>query len=560
MKKRLADFFHSKPLIFSAAFTAGLAIFEFTFLFQGHTTGILSRYFKGGVYWKPLALVAVSLFSLFLTNLFVWAALASPRKYRIVYFALFCLAVTTEYGYQLAFNRFSVLADAENALIAADWQIRLDAAAVYFNRLAIVPCLVLAILLLFVKPVLAKGYQVFAVVLLAFGGFFSVTAYFTYNNFHTVALGSYYRTVIGFPVNWYVGTTFRAPRSVFYRLPREEIEFQAVSQPANNIVFIVDESMRGDHLSLNGYVRATTPFLEELNRRGSLVNWGLAASGATCSVNANNLLLTGARELPDVDSKIYKLPTIFRYAKAMGYKNYYFDGQVSQLWNGKPNDIADFGERITAANFAGKKKYEIDREIAGRVKEIVGATTGNFIWINKVGVHIPYEDSYPSSDAEWLPVGEGGGQVFLKSVKPDLESIKNNYDNAVKFNSQSFFTALLGDGLAKNTFYFYTSDHGQTLNENGETVSHCSDTRNEAVVPLFIAADQKIMPEADVNYRASHSNLFATLLDLMSFPEDKRKYLYAPSLFKAKAADSQPRFYYAGDLHNGNYGALYPFD
>jgi uncharacterized membrane protein YvlD (DUF360 family) len=238
MKKQLHVFLHSKTFIFSVAFTLGLIIFEFTFLSQEYESIVLFRYFKSGVYLRPLAFIALSLLSLFLTNFFVWSALASPRKYKILYFLLFCLAVITEYGYQYAFNRFSGIEDVENAFVAADLQIKLNAIAIYFNYLALIPCLLFGVLLLYVKPVLKQGYLMFPVVLLMFGGFFSLTAYFTHNNFHTVSLDSYYRTAIGFPVNWYVGTAFQAPRSIFYNGSREEVEFQAQNPPANNIVFI----------------------------------------------------------------------------------------------------------------------------------------------------------------------------------------------------------------------------------------------------------------------------------------------------------------------------------
>ncbi len=207
-----------------------------------------------------------------------------------------------------------------------------------------------------------------------------------------------------------------------------------------------------------------------------------------------------------------------------------------------------------------KQFLRFHSKFARQVREIVGKTTGNFIWINKFGVHKPYEDSYPSSEKIWLPITEGEGRASLYTINRDPELLKNNYDNAIKFNLQSFFVTLLDAGLAKDTFYVYTSDHGQTLSENGEIASHCSNTKNEAIVPLFIISDPKIIPKVDVNYKASHSNIFATLLDLMNFPNSERKYAYTLSLFKAKATDSQPRFYFAGDLHSRSLGGLYPFD
>lgn len=400
----------------------------------------------------------------------------------------------------------------------------------------------------------------FGVCIFLLFSFCSFTAHFTHNVFHTNSFAAFYRTITGFPVTWYAGTIYQPPRRIYYNESRETVNYRATTVPTNNIVFIVDESVRGDHLSLNGYNRQTTPFLDQLNNQGFIKNWGLAVAGATCSMTANNLLLTGLHELPDLDFKIYKLPTIFGYAKAAGYKNFYFDGQVSHLWNGKPTDIADFGEWVTAKDFKDKSSHQIDAEIARRVREITENSTGNFIWINKYGIHKPYENSYPNSENIWLPISSGDDTTAFYSSNIDRETLINTYDNAIRYNSVSFFTALLGEGLAKNTFYVYTSDHGQTLRENGATASHCSNTKSEAIVPLFIIADPQNLPEVDTNFKASHSNVFAALLDLMNFPESERKYNYALSLFKAKAADSQPRFYFVGDLHDSGFGGKYLYD
>ena len=340
--------------------------------------------------------------------------------------------------------------------------------------------------------------------------------------------------------------------------PRHTLAFQGQNTPGNNIVFIVDESVRADHLSLNGYEKPTTPFLDDLSRKNLIKNWGVAVSGTTCSTTSNNLVLTGLTELPDYDYQIYYLPTIFRYAKAMNYKTHYIDGQVSAQWNGKPSDLADFGEWTKADDIKGKveNRYEIDAEVARKIKEITQNSTGNFIWVNKFGVHLPYTDSYPNPESN-------SSKVFREDIyhpDKDREVVKNEYDSAINYNLQSFFSEMLSDGLAENTIYLYTSDHGQTLGENGATVSHCSNTKPEAAVPLFIISRPEALPAVDTNYKASHSNLFATLLDLMSFPEGERKYNYSPSLFKAKAADSKPRFYFSGDLHGKDDGRKYPFD
>lgn len=563
MKSQIVSLIHSKPFIAAALFLIGLIVFESIFLSSAYSSGIvLGKDFKSANYLKAVVFIFLTVSSLVLTGLFFWVAFASSYKYRIIYFILFGFAVAVEYGYQNAFQHFTNSEDFENAFFAADWQIKINAAEMYFHYLALVPCVIFGVLLFLIKPQIKKELATLAAVFVLLCGFFTFTAYFTHNVYHTVSLGAFCRTMINFPVSWYVGTIYQPPRRIFYNEPREPVIYQAKTAPTNNIVFIVDESVRGDYLSLNGYTRQTTPFLDDLNKKGFIKNWGTAVAGATCSITSNNLLLTGLNELPDLDFKIYKLPTIFGYAKAAGYKNFYFDGQFSQFWNGKPTDIPDFGEWITAKDIEDKISYriDIDAEIARRVREITKNSTGNFIWINKRGVHKPYENAYPNSETIWLPVSSGDDKSATYESGDDREALINNYNNAIHYNSQSFFTSLLSEGLAENTFYVYTSDHGQTLRENGAVASHCSNTKSEAIVPLFIIAEPQKLSATDTNFKASHSNIFATLLDLMDFPENERKYNYALSLFKAKAADSQPRFYFVGSLYSSEFGGKYLYD
>ena len=560
MENRQFDFLLSRPFLLSAAFLIGLFVCEIVFFSQSRETFALAAHYKYGNYPRIIAVIFLTIVSIVLTGFFLWAAFASPYKYRIVYFVVFCLAIFVEYGYQNAFGRFTVFEDVGNAFIAADRQIAQNAVGMYFNFWALIPCLIFAVFLLSAKPTLKKGLTFLAVSMFLFAGFFSLTSYFTRNSFITASPAAFFRTAFDFPVNWYFGSIYQAPRRIFYNQTRQEITFRADKPPTNNIVFIVDESVRGDHLSLNGYERPTTVFLDELNKKGFVKNWGLAVSGTTCSMTSNNLLLTGLNKLPDFDFNVYKLPTVFQYAKAAGYKTMYIDGQVSNVWSGKPSDNSFIDERLTINDFKNINALEIDREIARLVKNLTENSTGNFVWINKSGVHKPYHSAYPPTAAIYLPVADADDSRGYYDLNVSREAIVNDYDNAVRYNSNIFFTNLVGEQIGNDTFFVYTSDHGQTLRENGKIVSHCSDSKPEATVPLFVVAAPENLPAADTAFKAAHSNIFATLLDLMNFPENERKYDYAVSLFKAKAADSQPRFYFSGDLHNDTFGGKYLYD
>jgi glucan phosphoethanolaminetransferase (alkaline phosphatase superfamily) len=548
----------SKSLVYAALFCIGLIVFELVLFPRSYEQAIIGKHLAQGSYLRFLAVLLLTCASIAPVLAFVWAAFASSVALRAVYLFLFSAAIVTEYSCYNAFGRFTSSGDVALALFAGNWRFTVDAAMMYFNYLALIPIAVFGVLLFTTKRTIKHGMLVFALLMIMVASFFAVTTYFTRNSFYTVSFSSVCRSLISFPVAWYIGTIEGMPERILFIAPRDVVDFQSAGMPNNNIVFIVDESVRGDHLSLNGYGKPTSAFLDELSQKGFVKNWGIAAAGTTCSVTSNALLLTGVSELPDRNVEIYKRPTIFRFARSMNYKTYFFDGQVSQAWNGKPEDVSDYGEWVKADELAAKdgNKYEIDGEIARRIREITSTSAGNFIWVSKFGVHKPYTASYPNennggaTDSWFIPYDQSIGQ----------EALVNDYDEAITYNVQSFFTNLLSSGPNKNTVYIYTSDHGQTLRENGATVSHCSDTRPEAVVPLLMIADPERLNGIDEDYRASHANIFATLLDLMSFPDGERRYKYATSLMKATGADSAPRFYYVGDLQGRNDGRKYPFD
>jgi glucan phosphoethanolaminetransferase (alkaline phosphatase superfamily) len=547
-----------KLLIYAVLFCIGLTVFEFFFLPRKAELIVLTKHLENSNYSRLFVVLLLSFIAFILELFFFYAAIASSFRYRIVYFLLFSFAILTEYGYYKAYGRFSVFQDFEIVFFYTNRQILSNAAGMYFNYLAVFPIVIFGLLLTFTEHFWKKGLTAFIGIFLLSGSFFFVTGYFTKNTFYTNSFETNFRTFVSFPTEWYIGSYSEPPRIQNYLASRQKIDFHSATAPENNIVFIVDESLRGDHLSLNGYDKPTTPMLDELNRKNYVKNWGIAVSGTTCSGTSNNLMLTGLTDLPDHDYQVYKMPTVFQYAKAMNYKTYYFDGQVSDIWNGKPSDIPDFGEWIKESELSKNvsNKYDIDGEIARRIKEITENSTGNFIWVNKYGVHKPYTDSYP------VPEDNTPSDKYKFIYNPEIlkEELKNQYDRAIIYNSQSFFSGLFSNGVTKNTFYIYTSDHGQTLSEHGETISHCSNTKNEALVPLFIISEPAELPTVDTNYKASHSNIFATILDLMNFPENERKYNYSPSLLKAKSADSRPRHYYAGDLQGKDAGQKYPFD
>lgn len=487
------------------------------------------------------------LFALAALVFFVRSTLVSRFGWQCVYFAVFAFALSVEYGFHGALGRFTLPGDFENTFYASDASDKTGAITLFFNWLVVVPLTAFRLLFYFSPKNAKHGGRLFAANLtLLFGGFL-LCADFYRAAARSNAFAAHFSNLANSAL--YFGETKLAPP------PRQAVKtLTNAAPPANNVVLIVDESVRADHLSVNGYERQTTPTLDRLARENLLKNWGVSVSGATESVGSNRLLLTGLTALPDRENRLQTLPTIFQYARAAGYRTFYFDGQDYAGWIGSGDDRRHFGRIYTAQDFPHAAPFELDAAFAAEIDEIVRRSTGNFIWVNKRGAHFRYEKNYPTDRAVWTPTDLTAYAAELATNRP----LENNYDNAILYNSESFFGALFARGVAPATVFAYTSDHGQTLVQDRAT--HAGDSKAEATVPILLIGDDERLRRADSNYAAAHRNLFPTLLDLMNYPKDLRAAEYAPSLLDAKAENSAPRFYFVGNLRGAFGGKKMLFD
>src|SRR5262249_33100975 len=81
----------------------------------------------------------------------------------------------------------------------------------------------------------------------------------------------------------------------------------------NKIVVIMDESVRGDYLSVNNGTYNTTPFLKVVDK---LVNFGVASAGGNCSHISRTMFRFGMRQsdLPNSWRDGLNRPTIWEFA------------------------------------------------------------------------------------------------------------------------------------------------------------------------------------------------------------------------------------------------------
>ncbi len=532
----------------AASLALGLFVFEAYIVGVDHANYFLYLIDEEPVVFIGLALICLGI-SYWLFFRFVRFLVAASLMWRIVGLTVLALSLVIEYGYQKALGRFTDKVDFETAVAATPDQ-QIASVLMYINPLALFPIAAVIAVLLFAKAEKRQGFRHFAFATGSMIVAFTVIPFVAEQKFPTFATAAFFRTSTDLFVYGPLKQAADPSALGAGKAPRRAVrkpELPADHKPQRNIVVVIDESVMGDHFSLNGYARKTTPFLDDLASREILHNWGIAAAASTGSRFTYNALITGLGpdDFPDrTEFKVNTFPTVFQFAKAMGYTTYFLDGQMNGYWGANADDrnyIDSWQGIIDITDGLRYETWQVDEMLARKVKAIVNSSSGNFIMVFKHGSHIPYHINYPLDRAVWQPAYVSAGKFDIPSGD-QLPGVVNAYDNSIRYNVNSFFEALIDDysAIPNGTVVLYTGDHGQTLFANGRS-SHGGNTKAEATVPLFIIGDIEAKP--DVNYRASHGNIFPTLLDLLEYPEELRESARFPSLLKAKRADSRQRFF-----------------
>ena len=497
-----------------------------------------------------LAFVCLSLFQV-VGLLYLAQGLARPARAALLFVVWFAAAF--EQSYLGTFGRFSTEQDLAMAWIDTGFQHWRTAIVLYFQGRSLVCGALFLVLLAMpqVRTIRKSALATFAATTLFFYTFAWTLdeRLFSFRPFATVSIAAFERSLTAF-----ILSRMTPP------IERDPVLSLAAGKPKINVVLIVDESVAGDHLSLNGYGRPTTPYLSQLEEESKLANLGLAVSGTTCSHTSGNLLMTGLRpeEMPATEL-LQRTPSIFQFAHAAGFKTHFFDGQMTTFWLGTRTFLkGNFGDWRSVDDWRPLQQFEapirseIDQRLALAVRETLARSgAGEFIWVWKVGSHVPYTSCYADAGTIWAPTGDQLGEPI---------SLTTAYDNCLVAAVDHFFETLLKPPhpWLSRTVFLYTSDHGQTLGRGGFKYTHCGSSPLEVVVPLFVIGDPEVVASVRKSWlnAASHENIFASMLDLMDVPLSARPRRYAPSLFEERTGDRR-RMFKDANLDHGA-AALFP--
>ncbi len=338
---------------------------------------------------------------------------------------------------------------------------------------------------------------------------------------------------------------FKAVTDDLYDGPRESVDYEnEISPRIKHIVLIVDESVRGDSLSINGGPTDTTPFLSGVGEK--LINFGVATSAWNCSKQSRIILRSGLRmdQVPDLAQRSLKNPTIWQFAQLAGYRTVLFDAWIPEVGLHSYMNEVEFSQIDEVITAADQSAMHRDHTFASRIKELLKSEKPTFILVNKFGTHIPYESTFPSQFSY-----DFEKKSFYKASSSSLE-LPSVYTQALRWSVDRFFQMLFANAQFNNSVIIYTSDHGQRFDRDRKRSPHCNlfdvDV-GEGLVPLILVSEnlkiEMLFREHALKHRNgfSHFQIFPTILFLMGFDPNWIRNHYDNSLLDAPSEKSQVR-------------------
>jgi arylsulfatase len=353
-----------------------------------------------------------------------------------------------------------------------------------------------------------------------------------------------------------------------------------------NVLLITVDTLRYDHLSINGYARPTSPNIDALAAKGVVFDAAFTywpktrtsfASIFTGLYASQHGLTVRDRDLPRFNQTLAETFQSAGYRTRAAVDNANLDAelgfdqgfdQYEQTWQMEGTTELDRTESITEFG-VGTLSSEGD----GRPL---------FLWLHYVNPHTPYDP--PKDD---LDLFRGDGVV---PPGPELQTVVgfhggvnrhlaiegethwgdyiDRYDAEIHVADRHIgrvLEALDNGPYAGKTLVVFTSDHGESLGEHDYFFDHGYDLFNPSLrIPLILSFPGFLPAGERVSGQVSTLDLFPTILDLsqVSYPHDDFQGRSVLALVRGSTERLHKRLFFQNDQHqmaiiNGHLKLIY---
>lgn len=313
-----------------------------------------------------------------------------------------------------------------------------------------------------------------------------------------------------------------------------------------NIVLIVMDAARFDHLSAYGYQRETTPFLEELASKGQ--TYLNCFSSSVWTIPSHASLFTGRHVYEHgVFGRELKLgsefATLAETLSSHGYETLLITGNY--LLSDQTGLIRGFRREFQFRRFSSRhplSRYRIVNRIVAKIRleryRDQGATWINrrltswarryrkrepfFVFINYLDPHLPYKPPpafrrmflSESEEEKALAINQEPLPKVLgeeKLTSEELNLLKSLYDAGLAYvdgRIRELYESFEENGLNSDTIWIITADHGENIGEQGLLGHQFSILDTLTHVPLIVHSTASSGEPTKIEYLVQQKDLY----------------------------------------------------
>jgi arylsulfatase A-like enzyme len=305
-----------------------------------------------------------------------------------------------------------------------------------------------------------------------------------------------------------------------------------------NVILILIDTLRADHLGSYGYPRETTPFLDSLANEGAKftraythASWtkpsvaSILTSLYPATHGANHFAAALPESVVSVGELMHEagfvtyahvtnpnLKSIFHFDQ--GFQFYDDYSMRDRLYLAALRGLPLLAEPLM--NLTGRKFSFRDYDGAGRANARIFRWLDRyhderfFMYLHYMDPHFPYAapESYADRIPQLLPAGSG---------TPARRSALAGYDAEIRFVDEAIrdlMTRLRDLGIADETVVIVTSDHGEAFGEHGDWGHDHTIYQDQLHVPLIVHSRALIPRPSVIDTPVRSVDIAPTILGL----------------------------------------------
>lgn len=308
-------------------------------------------------------------------------------------------------------------------------------------------------------------------------------------------------------------------------------------EPRPNVLLVTIDTLRADHLSLYGYERPTTPFLEALavdavrfDRAYSTSSWTAPAmvslfsgvhpdahrvvhgtaqpDGVTLQEVIPEAAVLWTEVLSDAGYRSFAVTTNFHLASELGF------GQgFERFWNGGWDASAE----------------QVNQRVASWLGEIREARP-YFLWVHYLDPHLPYTPREPWISAYDPGYASRGPRVApdaldrelralqIRRDSPELAYLTAAYDAEINYTDAALRELFAWLQPSPRDLVVIASDHGEELLDHGRFGHKLTLFEESTRIPLLMLLPGRAAAGRVVSAPVSLVDVLPTVLDYLGLP------------------------------------------